>query len=189
MGEQQQCLSELDSKLNQLTNAFSQVILNCATLPAHNDSLIFLTSFWAIPLCARASSSNVPWILLVKQASHINRRSHNFSVYSQIKLSSGPRLCRRKVVSRWLLMICNVLLSLRTRPQRERDWRAAPHNCTGEVTCSSLEFCSLVVGSVWNEPALKYSFQQGLNVEVLTELACRDDQVSLGSLNRPCYPP
>lgn len=39
LGEQH-CLGELESKLNQLTSTFSQVILNRATLPVHNNSLI-----------------------------------------------------------------------------------------------------------------------------------------------------
>lgn len=35
---------------------------------------------------------------------------------------------------------------------------------------------------IWNEPALKAAFRQGLNPDLLTELACRNDQVSLESL-------
>lgn len=45
-----------------------------------------------------------------------------------------------------------------------------------------LEFCTLTAGSRWNEPALKVTFCQGLNPQVLTELACQDEQATLNSL-------
>lgn len=44
-----------------------------------------------------------------------------------------------------------------------------------------LQFCTLAAGSGGNELALKDAFCQGLNTEVLTELACWDDQVTLYS--------
>lgn len=37
-----------------------------------------------------------------------------------------------------------------------------------------MEFHTLALGSGWNESAV----QQGLNQEVLTELACRDDNIT-----------
>lgn len=46
----------------------------------------------------------------------------------------------------------------------------------------TLEFCTLAVRSGWNDPVFKAVFCHGLNSEVVTELACRDDQVSLDSL-------
>lgn len=37
-------------------------------------------------------------------------------------------------------------------------------------------------GSGWNEPDLKATYGQGLNTDLLTELACHDDQLSLDML-------
>lgn len=34
----------------------------------------------------------------------------------------------------------------------------------------------------WNEPAMKATIYQGLNVEILTELVCQDKKVTLDSL-------
>lgn len=44
-----------------------------------------------------------------------------------------------------------------------------------------LQFCTRAAGSGGNELALKDAFCQGLNTEVLTELVCWDDQVTLYS--------
>lgn len=44
------------------------------------------------------------------------------------------------------------------------------------------EFCMLAVESSWNKPALKEVFCRGLNHDILTQLACRDDEATLGSL-------
>lgn len=45
----------------------------------------------------------------------------------------------------------------------------------------ALEFCTLAAESGWNEPALK-AYWQVLNPEILTNLACRDDEATLNSL-------
>lgn len=45
-----------------------------------------------------------------------------------------------------------------------------------------LKFCRLMAGSGWNEMMFKAVFLQVLNAEVLTELACRDDQETLNLL-------
>lgn len=42
-----------------------------------------------------------------------------------------------------------------------------------------LDFCTLAVESVWNEPAFIAVFRCGLNDDVLTELACQDDEATL----------
>lgn len=44
----------------------------------------------------------------------------------------------------------------------------------------ALKFHMLAARSGWNKPALKATFHQGLNAEVLTKLACQDDEASLG---------
>lgn len=46
----------------------------------------------------------------------------------------------------------------------------------------ALEFCVLAVGSGLNDLALRPAFHQGLNPEVLTELAYQGDKVTLDSL-------
>lgn len=46
----------------------------------------------------------------------------------------------------------------------------------------SLEFHMLTAGSRWNELALKVTFRQGLDLQVLNELAYQDEQASLDSL-------
>lgn len=43
----------------------------------------------------------------------------------------------------------------------------------------ALEFRTLVAENDWNEYALKAAFCQGWNLDLLTKLACYDDQVSL----------
>lgn len=43
----------------------------------------------------------------------------------------------------------------------------------------ALEFHVLAAGSGWNEPVLKATFHRGLDLDVLMELACRDDQITL----------
>lgn len=50
------------------------------------------------------------------------------------------------------------------------------------VDCA-LEFHKLATRSGWNVSALKFAFCQGLNAEVLPELACLDDQISLDYIN------
>lgn len=45
----------------------------------------------------------------------------------------------------------------------------------------TLEFCMLAAGSVWNDLALKVVFRQDLDSNVLTELACLDEQHTLES--------
>lgn len=40
----------------------------------------------------------------------------------------------------------------------------------------------LAAGSGWNEPTLKAAFRQGLNSEVLNELACCNEQLTLDFL-------
>lgn len=46
----------------------------------------------------------------------------------------------------------------------------------------TLEFRTLAEESGWNELALKSMFQKGLNTDVLTKLACQDDEASLDDL-------
>lgn len=46
----------------------------------------------------------------------------------------------------------------------------------------ALEFCTVVARSVWNEPTLRTVFRQGLNPNIVTELACCDEQLALDSL-------
>lgn len=46
----------------------------------------------------------------------------------------------------------------------------------------ALEFRMLAVESRWNKPALKAAFRRGLNHNILTELACRDDEATLDLL-------
>ena len=46
----------------------------------------------------------------------------------------------------------------------------------------ALEFRTLAAGSGWNEPALIIAFRNGLNSDILSELACRDDGLSLEGL-------
>ncbi|KAI4902633.1 hypothetical protein NFI96_002208 [Prochilodus magdalenae] len=46
----------------------------------------------------------------------------------------------------------------------------------------SLEFRTIAAGTGWNEPALLTYYRLGLNQDVLTELACRDDDLSLDEL-------
>lgn len=45
----------------------------------------------------------------------------------------------------------------------------------------TLEFSTLAAGSGWNEPALKVVFCCGHNVEVLAEIACRDEKLPTDS--------
>lgn len=44
-----------------------------------------------------------------------------------------------------------------------------------EVAEYTPEFCTLAAGNGWNKPALKPAFSNGLDAEVITELACRDE--------------
>lgn len=46
----------------------------------------------------------------------------------------------------------------------------------------ALKFRTVAARSGWNQPALKTVFRQGLNADIMTELACRDDQLTLDSL-------
>lgn len=46
----------------------------------------------------------------------------------------------------------------------------------------ALEFRTVVAGSRWNEPMLKTVFRQGLNANILKEMACRDDSSTLDTL-------
>lgn len=46
----------------------------------------------------------------------------------------------------------------------------------------ALRFHMLAAESQWNEPTLKAIFWRGLNNNILTELACRDDEATLDSL-------
>lgn len=46
-----------------------------------------------------------------------------------------------------------------------------------------LQLRTIAARSEWNEPALKAVFHQGLNPEIVTELACRDKHLTLDSLN------
>ena len=46
----------------------------------------------------------------------------------------------------------------------------------------SLEFWTLAASTGWNEAALLVMFRQGLNYEILNELACKDDDLSLDQL-------
>lgn len=54
--------------------------------------------------------------------------------------------------------------------------------CLVTVTEYTLEFQTIVARSEWNEPALKMLFPNRLNLEVVTGLACCDDQLTLDSL-------
>lgn len=45
-----------------------------------------------------------------------------------------------------------------------------------------LRFHTLATGSGWNELALKIVYRQGLNEELLTEIACHNDQLTLDAL-------
>lgn len=46
----------------------------------------------------------------------------------------------------------------------------------------ALEFHTIAARSGWNEPALKTSFRQGLNPELLKTLACRGEQLTFDDL-------
>ncbi|XP_053499602.1 uncharacterized protein LOC128619445 [Ictalurus furcatus] len=46
----------------------------------------------------------------------------------------------------------------------------------------ALEFRTVAARSGWNQPALKAMFRRGLNADIVTELACRDDQLTFDSL-------
>lgn len=46
----------------------------------------------------------------------------------------------------------------------------------------ALEFRTIAAGSGWNSTALKAAFRKGLNSDVLTELDCRDEQLTLDAL-------
>lgn len=46
----------------------------------------------------------------------------------------------------------------------------------------ALEFCSLAAENGWNKPMLKMVFCQGLNADMLMELAHHDDKATLDSL-------
>lgn len=70
LGEQQQCLGELDAKLNQLTRAVSRVLLACPVPLVHASWYIPRPNkFLGKTLCAKAFCFNAPCILLARQAS------------------------------------------------------------------------------------------------------------------------
>lgn len=46
----------------------------------------------------------------------------------------------------------------------------------------TLEFCTLAAESGWKESALKAAFRHRLNHDILTELACQDDEATLDPL-------
>lgn len=46
----------------------------------------------------------------------------------------------------------------------------------------TLEFCKLAAENEWNEPALKAAFHRILNSEILSKLACQDDEATMNSL-------
>lgn len=46
----------------------------------------------------------------------------------------------------------------------------------------ALKFCTLAAERQWNEPALKAAFQRDLNHNILTELACLDEEAMLDKL-------
>uniref|UniRef100_A0A3B1JS24 CCHC-type domain-containing protein n=1 Tax=Astyanax mexicanus TaxID=7994 RepID=A0A3B1JS24_ASTMX len=50
------------------------------------------------------------------------------------------------------------------------------------VSDFALEFRTLAAGSGWNEPALRVMFRNGLRADILAELACKDDGLSLDEL-------
>lgn len=45
-----------------------------------------------------------------------------------------------------------------------------------------MEFHTLAAERGWNEPALKATFHQGRNSEILTKLACQDDEATVDLL-------
>ena len=47
------------------------------------------------------------------------------------------------------------------------------------MTAYALELCTLAAGSEWNEPALIVTFRKRLNPEIVTELASKDDNLTL----------
>lgn len=50
------------------------------------------------------------------------------------------------------------------------------------LTEFAVEFCTLAMGSGWNEPLLKAAFHHVLIEEVLTEMACCNEKLTLNSL-------
>lgn len=52
----------------------------------------------------------------------------------------------------------------------------------GRVSEFTLEFLTIVAWSGWNDIALQAAFRQGLNREVLTEIACHSEPLILDSL-------
>lgn len=50
------------------------------------------------------------------------------------------------------------------------------------VAKHALKFQAITISSEWNGPALKSVFHNVLNPEVVMQLACHDDQLTLDSL-------
>lgn len=63
-----------------------------------------------------------------------------------------------------------------------REWLLTVTQGKWSAAEYALEVCTLTAGNGWNEAALKATFRQGLNSEVLKELEWCDDKVSLDSL-------
>lgn len=62
------------------------------------------------------------------------------------------------------------------------EWLFTLKQGTLSVAEYALTFCTLAAADSWNEPALKVTYHKGLNEDLITEMACRDDQASLESL-------
>ena len=56
------------------------------------------------------------------------------------------------------------------------------HQGNRSVVEYSLEFRTLAASSGWNEAALLVTFRQGLNAEILSEIASKDDDLTLDQL-------
>ncbi|KAK1797573.1 hypothetical protein P4O66_000863 [Electrophorus voltai] len=56
------------------------------------------------------------------------------------------------------------------------------HQGTRAVSDHAHEFHTIAAGSEWNKAALLFTFRNGLNMEALHELACRDDELDLDQL-------
>lgn len=50
------------------------------------------------------------------------------------------------------------------------------------ITVQQNMFRTMATSSGWNKPALKLAFRHGMNDDILTEMACRDDQATIDLL-------
>lgn len=188
MGKQQLRLEDLDIQINWLTQAVPQA------LQTYQPPALLTAPLVSRPDKFAGEASQCTGFLLQCSLYFTGLVSINdqqkIAQFLSLPTSKANKWAtavwgkRQRIPLLLLPLHCHVPPSFWSCPQRKGNWKTALAIKQGKRRAAeyALEFHIIASGSEWNELALKVEFQQGLNTEVLTELACHDKQMTLNSL-------